>query len=88
MDIVSASLGTTLDEIYRRLVDCYFGQEEPEMGLFLMALMNAKESEGSVIRPMEMLLLLAYGDYGIAQRASCRLTPWQPGWTRMSQLSL
>ena len=32
MDFISASLGTALDEIYQRLIDCNFGTEDTELG--------------------------------------------------------
>ena len=41
IDFISASLGTTLDEIYQRLVDCNFVLEYPDLAMFTVALLNA-----------------------------------------------
>ena len=46
MDFISASLGTTLDEIYQRLVDFSFGLEDPELAMFTVALLNTMGREG------------------------------------------
>ena len=34
MEILSASLGATLDEIYQRLIDCDFTREDPGLAMF------------------------------------------------------
>ena len=41
MEFVSASLGATLDEIYQRLIDCDFAQEDPGLAMCVVALLNA-----------------------------------------------
>ena len=67
MDFISASLGTTLDEIYQRLVDCNSALEDPELAMFTVALLNAMGREGRGDRPMEVVLMLAYGESGTAE---------------------
>ena len=51
MDFISASLGTTLDEIYQRLVDCNLALEDPEQAMFTDALLNAMGREGRGAAP-------------------------------------
>ena len=46
MDFISEGLGTTLDEIYQRLMDCNFGLKDPELAMFTLALLNAMGREG------------------------------------------
>ena len=43
---LSASLGATLDEIYQRLIDCDFAQEDTGLAMFVVALLNALGREG------------------------------------------
>ena len=73
MDFISASLGTTLDEIYQRLIDCDFGLEVPELAMFTVALLNAMAREGRGNRPTDVVLMLAFGESGTAQRSRNRL---------------
>ena len=79
MDFISASLGTTLDEIYQRLVDCNFALEDPELAMFNVALLNAMGGEGRGDRPTERVLMLAYGESGTAERGRHRLIRWRRG---------
>ena len=46
MEFLSASLGATLDKIYQRLIDCDFTREDPGLGMFVVALLNALGREG------------------------------------------
>ena len=61
LDFISASLGTTLDEIYQRLVDCNFALKDPELTMFTVTLLNAMGREGREDHPTEVVLKLAYG---------------------------
>ena len=79
MDFISASLGTTLDEIYQRLLGCNFSLEDPELAMFTVALLNAMGSEGRGDPPTEVVLLLAYGKSGTAERGQNRLMRWRRG---------
>ena len=79
MDFISASLRTTLDKIYQRLVDCNFSLEDPELAMFTVALLNAMGREGHGDRPTEMVLMLAYGESGTAERDRKRLMRWRRG---------
>ena len=75
-DIISASLRSTLDEIYQRLIDCNFRMEDPELVMFTVALLNAIGREGRGDRPTEKLLRLASGDSCAAERSIYRLMRW------------
>ena len=79
MNFISASLETTLDEIYQPLVDCNSALEDPELAMFTVALLNAMGREGRGDRPMEVVLMLAYGESGTAERGRNRLMRWRRG---------
>ena len=79
MAFVSASLGATLDEIYQRLIDCDFAQEDPGLAMFVVALLNALGREGRGNRLTEVVLMLAYGEPGTAERGRNRLMRWRRG---------
>ena len=87
MDFISASLGTALDEIYQRLIDCNFGTEDPvDRFTFTVALPNAMGREGRGYRPTEVALKLAFGESGTPREAEigpsdgdmerCLVTTW------------
>ena len=76
---MSASLGATLDEIYQRLIDCDFVQEDPGPTIFVVALLNALGREGRGNRPTEVALMLASGDSVTAERGRNRLMSWRRG---------
>ena len=69
----SARLETTLDEIYQRLVNCNFSLEDPELAMFTVALLNAMGGEGRGDHHTDMVLMLAYGESGTAERGRNRL---------------
>ena len=79
MDFISASIGTTLAEIYQRLVDCNFALEDPELAMFTVALSNAKGRESRGDHPTEVVLMLTYGESGTAERGQNRLMTWRRG---------
>ena len=79
MEFLSASLGATLDEIYQRLIDCDFTREDPGLAMFLVALLNALGREGRGNRPTEVVLMLAFGESGTAERGRNRLMRWRRG---------
>ena len=79
MEFLSASLGATLDEIYQRLIDCDFTREDPGLAMFVTALLNALGREGRGNRPTEVVLMLAFGESGTAERGRNRLMRWRRG---------
>ena len=79
MEFLSASLGATLDEIYQRLIDCDFTREDSGLAIFVVALLNALGREGRGNRHTEVVLMLAYGESGTAERGRNRLMRWRPG---------
>ena len=70
MEFLSASLGATLHEIYQRLIDCDFTREDP-------GLATGREGQGN--RPTEVVLMLAFGESGTAERGRNRLMRWRRG---------
>ena len=79
MEFLSASLGATLDEIYQRLIDCDFTREDPGLAMFVVALLNALGREGRGNCPTEVVLMLAFGESGTAERGRNRLMRWRRG---------
>ena len=79
MDHISASLGTTLDEIYQRLVDCNVRLEDPELAMFTVALLIAMGKERAVGTPTEVVLIFAFGESGTAKRNRNMLMRWRRG---------
>ena len=80
MEFLSASLGATLDEIYQRLIDCDFTREDPGLAMFVVALLNALGREGwDENRLTEVVLMLAFGESGTAERGRNRLMRWRRG---------
>ena len=79
MEFLSASLGATLDEIYERLIDCDFTREDPGLAMFVVALLNALGREGRGNCPTEVVLMLAFGESGNAERGRNRLMRWRRG---------
>ena len=79
MEFLSASLGATLYEIYQRLIDCDFTREDPGLAMFVVALLNALGREGRGNRPTEVVLMLAFGESGTAERGRNRLMRWRRG---------
>ena len=79
MEFLLASLGATLDEIYQRLIDFDFTREDPGLAMFVVALLNALGREGRGNRPTEVVLMLAFGESGTAERGRNRLMRWRRG---------
>ena len=79
MDFLSASLRAILDEIYQRLIDCDFTREDPGLAIFVVALLNALGREGRGNRPTEVVLMLAFGEFGTAERGRNWLMRWRRG---------
>ena len=79
MEFLSAGLGATLDEIYQRLIDCDFTREDPGLAMFVVALLDALGREGRGNRPTEVVLMLAFGESGSAERGRNRLMRWRRG---------
>ena len=79
VEFFSASLGATLDEIYQRLIDFDFTREDPGLAMFVVALLNALGREGRGNRPTEVVLMLAHGESGTAERGRNRFMRWRRG---------
>ena len=79
MDFISGSLGTALDEIYQRLVDCSFGLEDPKLVNFTIALLIAMGRIDRGDCSTELILIMAFGESGTAKRGRNRLMCWRCG---------
>ena len=54
-------------------------EEDPGLAMFVVALLNALGREGRGNRPTEVVLMLALGESGTAERGRNRLMRWQRG---------
>ena len=81
MDFISASLGTVLDEVYQRCIRGVSALDEVYQvyQLFTVALLNALGREARGERPTDVLLMLAFGASGTAERGRNRLMRWRRG---------
>ena len=79
MAFISASPGTTLDEICR-LNDCIFELEDPELVMFLNAM--GRKDRGDCFT--EVVLMLAFVESGTAKRGRNRLSTRENVWSRLS----
>ena len=79
MDLAEAYVGPMVDAIYRRLMDRDFALEDPEVVMLLTALINILGHENRGDRPAEVLLMTAYGERGVLDRANMRVMRWRNG---------
>ena len=73
MDLAEAYVGPMKDAIYRRLMDRDFALEDPEVIMLLAALINILGHDNRGYRPMENLLMAAYGERGVLDRPNMRV---------------
>ena len=61
------------------MIDCDFTREDPELAMFVVALLDALGREGRGNCPTEVVLMLAFGESGNAERGRNRLMRWRRG---------
>ena len=74
MDLSEAYVGPMIDAIYSRLMDRDFALEDPEAVMLLMALINILEHDNRGDRSTEVLLMGAYGETGLSQEVTWRMS--------------
>ena len=79
MDLAVAYVGPMIDAIYRRLMDRDFALEDPEVVMFLTALINILGHDNRRYRPTEVLLMVAYGERGVLDRPNMRVRGGEMG---------
>ena len=62
MDVTETYVGPMVDSIYRRLMDWDIALEDPEVVMLLTSLINILGHDNHGERPMEVLLMAAYGE--------------------------
>ena len=87
MDLAEAYVKTMVDAIYRRLMDCDFALEDPEVVMLLTALINILGHDNRGDRPTEVLLMAAYGERGVLDRPKMRVMGWRNGALSGSDLA-
>ena len=68
MDLAEAYVGPMIDAIYRRLMDRDFALEDPDVVMFLVALINILGHDNRGDCRTEVLLTPAYGERGVLDR--------------------
>ena len=84
MDLAEANAGPMVDAIYRRLMDRDFTLEDPEVDMWLTALINVLGHDNRGNRPTEVLLMAAYGEKGVLDHPNMR---WRNGALSGSELA-
>ena len=79
MELVEAYVGPMVDSIYRQLMVRDFALEDPEVFMFLAALINIVGHDNRGDRPTEVLLMVAYGGRGVLDRPNMRVMRWRNG---------
>ena len=87
MDLAEAYVGPMVDAIYRRLIDRDFALEDPEVVMFVTALINILGHDNRGDRPTEVLLMAAYGERGVLDRPNMRVMRWRNGALSGSDLA-
>ena len=87
MDLTEAYVGPMVDAIYRRLMDGDFALEDPEVVMLLTALINILGHDNRGDRPLEVLLMAAYGERGVLDRPNMRVMRWRNGALSGSDLA-
>ena len=87
LDMAEAYVGPMIDAIYRRLMDRDFALEDPEVVMLLTALINILGHDNRGDRPMEVLLMAAYGERGVLDRPIMRVMRWRNGALSGSDLA-
>ena len=68
-----------IDAIYRRLMDRDFALEDAVVVILLVALINILGHHNRGDSPMEVLLMVAYGERGLLDRPNLRIMTWRNG---------
>ena len=87
MDLTEAYEGPMVDAIYRRQMDRDFALEDPEVVMWLTALVNILGHDNRGDGPTEVLLMAAYGEGGVLDRPTMRVMRWRNGALSGSDLA-
>ena len=87
MDLAEAYVRPMIVAIYSRLMDRDVALEDPEVVMLLPALINILGHDNSGDRPMEVLLMAAYGERGVQDRRKMREMGWRNGALSGSDLA-
>ena len=69
--------GQVIDEIFRRLLERDYTQDDPEGIILKDALTNTLGRDNRGDRPTEVLLMAAWGEQGVLYRPSLRAMRWR-----------
>ena len=86
-ELAEAYVGPMIGAIFRRLMDRDFALEDPEVVMLLAALLNILGHDNRGDRPTEVLLIAAYGERGVLDRANMKVMRWRNGALSGSDLA-
>ena len=88
MNLAEAYVGPMIDAIYRRrLINRDFALEDPEVVMWLTALIIILGHDNRGDRPTEVLLMAAYGERGVLDHPNMRVMRWRNGALSGSDLA-
>ena len=87
VDLAEAYVGPMVETIYRRQMKRDFALEDPEVDMFLTALINILGHDNRGNRPTEIFLMAAYGERGVLDRPNMRGMRWRIGALSGSDLA-
>ena len=72
-------MGPVVDELYLKLLERDYAQYDPKIVMLTAALTNIIGHDNLGDRPREVLLMAAWGEYGVLDRPSLRVIRWRKG---------
>ena len=73
MDLAEAYVGPVIYQLFRRLLERVYAQDDPEVAKLTAALTNILGHDNRGHRPTEVLLMAAWGEQGVLDRPSLRV---------------
>ena len=85
--LAEACVGPVIDELYRRLLERDYAQDDPEVAMLTGALTNILGHDNSGDRFKEAILIAAWGEQVVLDRPSLRVLRWRNGALSGSDLA-
>ena len=77
--MADADLGPVIDELFCRLLERDYAQNDPKVTMLTAALINILGHKNRGDRPTEVLLMVACGGQGVVDRQSLLVMRWRNG---------
>ena len=85
--LAEACVGPVIDELYRRLLERDYAQDDPEVAMLTGALTNILGHDNRGDRFKEAILIAAWGEQVVLDRPSLRVLRWRNGALSGSDLA-